>query len=523
MSTDPLTERLSPRYPCGQIIAIAICFVVFRTWLATKSGFGFHQGWNEGHYALIARGFRNHVLTPRYGTHYVYNVPPLFPYVIAVFFSILGESAFTSRLPSIFAAGGTIVATYWLGLTVYRDRLVASVGAVLLTLLPYFQLYSGRAQTDVMMVLFFTTSLTCIIRGYRGKTWWLIPGGLSFAAAFATKQPAILLPAIVLAWLVSERHLDRELIEKTGVLVVSSIVGLVPLFLWFYLNYRLAPSAFIGAWEHELLGRTVPFANIPLLLAIGFGLGITPAVIGLVGVQFVEKLRKFRDSLSTRGRRSTACSANVIWFWLLLYGGFVLYRTPHGHQYYAVALTPPVSLIAARGFVSLLSRFERMERPRLARALLALVVLSSIGGTVVLFDLSGEYSIANNGGERVAADTGEYLAREVPDNATVLVPNGYSPPIKWYTRSEFPIERIHTYRVSRVNDEWLRNVSRRSSGPVYLVYPQPSWGPEIDSSPELMYRSTAYEFTFSRRLPVDSNSKFRFYLEQRRLLVYQIE
>jgi 4-amino-4-deoxy-L-arabinose transferase-like glycosyltransferase len=134
------------------VIGLAVAFVLFRTIIASLSGFGFHQGWNEGHYALLGSGFLDHPLVPRYGDRFVYSVPPLFPYTISVSFLLFGESVLAARLPSILATGGLIFCTYELGREVFEDRSPALIGAVILATLPYVQLYGGRAQTDIMMV-----------------------------------------------------------------------------------------------------------------------------------------------------------------------------------------------------------------------------------------------------------------------------------------------------------------------------------------------------------------------------------
>jgi len=117
-------------------LVLAGTFVLLRTAVASLSGFGFHQGWNEGHYALIAHGFLDHPLVPQYAERYVYSVPPLFPYSVSASFLAFGESVLAARIPNIFAGGGLLVSTYALGCAVFDDDRTALVGAVLLASLP---------------------------------------------------------------------------------------------------------------------------------------------------------------------------------------------------------------------------------------------------------------------------------------------------------------------------------------------------------------------------------------------------
>jgi 4-amino-4-deoxy-L-arabinose transferase-like glycosyltransferase len=511
------------------VLVLAGAFVLFRTGVASLSGFGFHQGWNEGHYALIADGFLDHPLVPQYAERYVYSVPPLFPYSVSASFLAFGESVLAARVPSILAGGGLLVATYALGSVVLDEARTALVGAVLLASLPYVQLYAGRVQTDALMVCLVTASLAAIVRGYERETGhrrWLLLGGGLFAAAFAAKQPALLLPAIVLLWLVGNRRFDADTLRRTGVLIAASAAFLVPVAAWLSINYLLNPTAFVTDWQHELFGRTAPFANVPLLLAIGLGLGTTPFVLLGAAVGAFEDVAESVRRVAT-GERAGIGPSPLTW-WLLLYGAFVFVRTPHGHQYYALVLTPPLALFAARGIeiaTTELGEYVPNRRQTVHLALTALVVASALGGTVVLFELSGEFSASEGGGTQVAADAGAFVTDEVPDDATILAPNGYGPPIMWYVRDEFPTENVDAYHPATLSEERLRTAMETSDGPVYLVYPTPSWGtlPSVEMTE--VHRTDEYEYTVMSLVGeyVRTDSKFGFYLEDRGLVTYRLD
>lgn len=500
------------------VMALSVGFVLYRIWLATQSGFGFHQGWNEAHYALLASGFLEHPLVPRYGSNPIYNVPPLFPYVVAAFFAIFGESVLVARLPSILATGGTAIATYALGRVVYEDREVGWVGGALFLLLPMVQLYGGRAQTDMLMTFFFTSALACIVYGYgHGGGHWLVPGGVLFAAAVAAKQPALLLPVVVLTWLVLHNRMDAETVRDTGILVLASAIALVPLVTWYYLNFRTAPAALVADLEHEMFSRTPAFANVPLIVAIGLGLGVTPLVAGLVGYRGVVVYRNHPSVTSLR----RAGNPNVIVVWLVVYGTFVLYRTPRGHQYYLLAVTPAIALLASSGLRTVR---DVVSNERVTTLLVAFVVVSTVGGTVVLFELSGEYSLANGGGETVAPETSDWIKEELPAGATLLVVNEYRPPVQWYLRSSLPADHVRGYLAADFSADRLEQARTAASGPVFVVYPRPTWGTAPVGDSSLVYRSAPYGFTLMDPVGriVQTDSKFVFYLEDRRLVVYRL-
>ena len=511
------------------VIGLAVAFVLFRTIIASLSGFGFHQGWNEGHYALLGSGFLDHPLVPRYGDRFVYSVPPLFPYTISVSFLLFGESALAARLPSILATGGLILCTYELGREVFEDRSPALIGAVILSTLPYVQLYGGRAQTDIMMVFFVTAALTAILKGYRRETgweFWMVSGAALFAAAVATKQPALGVAGVVFFWLLGNKKFSRQVLTRTVLLIVASIVCLLPLVLWLYLNYRIAPAAFISDWEHELFGRTAAFANVPLLVVIGLGLGMTPLVLASSGVEMITHFRETTERYLNA--HSEEPGPSILIWWLVLFGLFVFARGPQGHQYYTVVLAPPLALLAATGVDTItawLSHFVEYDRQTIYCGLLIVLLLSTLGGTAVLFELSGEFSLSNGGGTQVAAEASEFVIEETPRNATILVPNGYAPPIMWYMKNDRSIEQIIVYRPTSLSKERVLSVNKNSKDSVYFISPVPSWGKLPPIAMEQLYTTSRYEYTlmsYPGRY-IETKTKFTYYLNDRRLSIHKLK
>ncbi|WP_042663816.1 glycosyltransferase family 39 protein [Haloferax sp. ATB1] len=505
------------------LVAVVVSFVFLRTILATQSAYNFHHGWNEGHYALIARGFLSHPVVPRYGESYIYNVPPLYPYLISVFFLVVRESALVARFTSILAAAGTVVATYFLGIEVFRRKLLALGGALGLTLLPFFQLYAGRAQTDMTMLLLFTLSITSIVRGYeRNLNRWLVVGGTTFAAAFAAKQPAILIPPILLLWALVRGDSHRRIVTNGAIVATVAIIALLPLAWWFWVNYTLEPQVFVSTWEDELFGRTVPFANLPLLVAIAGLLGFTPPVLFLAGTQLVDTVK--RVGFSPRRLALALDRSGILWSWIFIYGAFVLYRTPRSHQYYAVALAPPIALLAFRGLEIVWNQLSE-DDGTLHIAIVVILVIGVFSGAIVLFELSGEYSVVNGGGDTNAKEVATYLEANGADGATILVMNEYRPPVQWYLRDTVPVDSVQSYHVSSLSESALTSAVENSSSTVYVVYPDPTWDefPREDATP--VYRTDSYEYSVVSLIDsvVDTDSKLNYYLEHRQLVVYRLD
>ena len=510
------------------VIGLAVAFVLLRTIIASLSGFGFHQGWNEGHYALLGSGFLDHPLVPRYGDRFVYSVPPLFPYTISVSFLLFGESVLAARLPSILATGGLIYCTYELGREVFEDRQTAVVGAVIIATLPYVQLYGGRAQTDIMMVFFITAAVTSILKGYRRETgwqYWLVSGAALFAAAVATKQPALGAAGIILFWLLGNQNFNKTAFKRTVLLIVGSIICLLPLLIWMYFNYQLAPVAFVASWEHELFGRTSAFANIQLLILIGLIVGMTPLVLASSAIDVITE---FRDTVvQYRNSQSNEPGPSVLVWWLVLFGLFVFARSPQGHQYYAIVLAPPLALLAASGFRTIAHKLHRrssFEQNELYVVVICIALLTTLSGTVVLFELSGEFSVANGGGTQVASDASNFVIEEIPEDATLLVANGYAPPVKWYLRHDRPVDQILSYHPSSLDKQRIQSISADTDGSVYLIAPSPSWGYSSSIETEQIYSTPQYESTVMSTIGkyIKTNSKFTYYINDRQIVVYRI-
>jgi hypothetical protein len=219
---------------------------------------------------------------------------------------------------------------------------------------------------------------------------------------------------------------------------------------------------------------------------------------------------------------------SILTWWLISYGMFVFIRTPHGHQYYAVVLTPPIALLAADGarrIADQLRGFGGYSRRWIHTVVIFFILTSTVAGTIVLFELSGEISLANGGGTNVGSDGSEFVAGGFPQDATLLVSSGYAPPIKWYIREDLPVKRVAAYRIGSLRDKRIQATIENSDGPVYLLYPSPTWDDPPPITMERMYTTSAYEYTVMSYLGeyIKTNSKFTFYLNDRRLVIYRIE
>jgi 4-amino-4-deoxy-L-arabinose transferase-like glycosyltransferase len=94
------------------------------------------------------------------------------------------------------------LALVWAGARLLGSRGAAWLAGVVFVLHPIHTesvaFVSGR--TDLLATLFFLLAFGCHTRWARGRSAWALPALLAFALALLSKEPAVALPAVLLAW-----------------------------------------------------------------------------------------------------------------------------------------------------------------------------------------------------------------------------------------------------------------------------------------------------------------------------------
>ena len=188
---------------------------------------------------LIARGH-----DPWLSHEPVYK-PPLLPYTVAGFQSLLGTRPFALRLPGVMAGVLTVALAGALADALYRDRVTTLVAVMGVALSPFAVILSGIAFPDPLMVLLGTAS--CVAAG-RGRPGW---AGALAGLSFGAKQTGLVwLPLTSLVSICSHRPgrpCLKSVLRITGLAVL--IAGLV--FGWD--GIRVAKGA-RGFWQLGVVG-----------------------------------------------------------------------------------------------------------------------------------------------------------------------------------------------------------------------------------------------------------------------------
>ncbi|OHB93653.1 MAG: hypothetical protein A3E19_06610 [Planctomycetes bacterium RIFCSPHIGHO2_12_FULL_52_36] len=222
--------------PCIALL-VSLCIVLF------FFNLGGRDLWapDEGEYAQISQEMLDtgDWVIPRMNDQPTAQKPPLFNWAVAIISLPLGRvTEVTARLPSALGGLAGVLATYWLGKTLYGNRRTALFSALVLATTPIYFHQARWVQVDMLLCAFVTLSLSLFYYGYtnpgaRQKAFLL--GSFCMGLGVLTKGPmAIVLPSLTIALflalqgqIVGARRavplLDKRLILYIGAVFAVSI------------------------------------------------------------------------------------------------------------------------------------------------------------------------------------------------------------------------------------------------------------------------------------------------------------
>jgi 4-amino-4-deoxy-L-arabinose transferase-like glycosyltransferase len=258
--------------PLGVTMLLLIGAPVFLLGLGTPALYDPH----ESLYAEIARDMvaRGDWLTPHLNDTRYLDKPPLFYWLIALSYKILGVSEFAARLPTALAGLGGILLTWAIGRHLFDGRVGFCAGIVLATSLGYW-IFSRQLLPDMVFSCFTTLGFYSGLRSLetvRPPPIYTALFALSLALAVLTKGFLGLFPLVVIAgylMLNAEPYRLKALMPFWGGLLVLVLI---------------APWHIIIAWQNEgyfwhyfmnehllrFLGRRDPVDYISLPLPVFF-------------------------------------------------------------------------------------------------------------------------------------------------------------------------------------------------------------------------------------------------------------
>ncbi|MEK7370385.1 MAG: tetratricopeptide repeat protein [candidate division NC10 bacterium] len=146
---------------------------------------------------------------------------------------------------------GAALALVWAGARALGSREAAWLAGLVFVLHPIHTesvaFVSGR--TDLLATLFFLLAFGCYTRWERGRSAWALASLLGFAAALLAKEPAIVLPAVLLAWELTLARVER------GALAPARVAARLSPFLLLALAYLGVRRWVLGSLPGLPLGQ----------------------------------------------------------------------------------------------------------------------------------------------------------------------------------------------------------------------------------------------------------------------------
>ena len=155
-------------------------------------GVGLRYPWpaDEPRFAQIAREMveSGQWLFPTRGGEFYPDKPPVFMWISAAFFALLGNLKVSFLLPSTFAAIGTLLLVHDLGKRLWNEQ-VAFWAVLVLAFTPQFLLQGKTAQIDALVAFWITLGCYGLIRHFiTGPHWrWYFVSWIAMGLGIMTK------------------------------------------------------------------------------------------------------------------------------------------------------------------------------------------------------------------------------------------------------------------------------------------------------------------------------------------------
>jgi len=342
---------LDPRAHLGLLAACAALI------LFARAGAGPLPNYDDAYYGEKAKQMlrTGDWLTPRFAGIERLDNPPLFLWLMAGAFAVMGVSSFAAVFWSALAGVACVVFVHVLARRIGRDAFEAWAAALVLLATGYFLKYANHAMFDVFLTALFLAALLAYRRAWEGSARaWLALGALT-GLGVLTKSALGLFPLIVAALHVAWcGRTGRALRDGAWAAPLAAAAVLAP---WY--GYQLAThrEAFLSehvAWllfQRGLGGGAGappadPFGYVREL-ALTYWPWLPAALVGL-GIASREA---FAPARGDPGRSPAAWSdrdgARLLLVWLVVVLG-VMSLGREKKLWYVMSAFPALALLTAR-------------------------------------------------------------------------------------------------------------------------------------------------------------------------------
>ena len=354
---------LDPRAQGALLVACATLI------LFARAGAGPLPNYDDAYYAEKAKQMlrTGDWLTPRFAGHERLDNPPLFLWLMAASFAVMGVTSYAAVFWSALAGVACVALTYRLATRLGREPFEAWAAGLVLLGTGYFLKYANHAMFDVFLTALFLTAMLAYRRAWDGSARaWLALGALT-GLGVLTKSALGLFPLIVAAlhalWCGRAWHALRH---GAWLAPLAAAAVVAP---WY--GYQLAThrEAFLSehvAWlllERGVGGAATAPASDPFgylrELAISYWPWLPLAALGL--------WRAMREAFSKDTTRepgaawSTRETARLLVVWLVVVLG-IMSLGREKKLWYVMSVYPALALLSAHGLAGLVRTTATRER-----------------------------------------------------------------------------------------------------------------------------------------------------------------
>lgn len=184
-----------------------------------------------------------------------FDKPPLFIWLVATSFRMLGRSDFAAKFPSALLGLATILLLFFLTKELTTDRWIPVLSMLVLMSTQYFLKYAMHAMTGVPFTFFFTLAIYCYVRGLRQPVF-LLWCGVAVGLATLTRSPMgwFSLGIVILHLLFTKRYTLLLSRYFAGCFFFSLALPLS----WYVREYLLHGNEFLALHFANLLNHLAP-------------------------------------------------------------------------------------------------------------------------------------------------------------------------------------------------------------------------------------------------------------------------
>lgn len=298
-----------------------------------------------------------------------FDKPPLFVWLVALSFKVLGVSDYAAKFPAALFGYATILLVYFLSKHLSLDRWIPVLSMLVLMSTQYFLKYSMHAMTGVPFTFFFTLAIYFYIRSQRDPRYLLMCGS-AVGLATMTVSPMGLFPlGIIGLHLVFTKRFNLLFSRYwAGCLLLSFMLPMI----WYVKEYQLYGNEFLVQHFANLLNHAIPaqaktyaetlawHLEYPILLLKHYWPWLPFMVFGLIG--------SMKKALTEKAE-----TAALLCLWVL--SVVILFSLADSKVLrYILPAFPAFSILAAMTLNSLVAR-HRKAFFKWSYAILSMVVL----------------------------------------------------------------------------------------------------------------------------------------------------